>query len=609
MHRKQPIDKFPNFVNWLFFPLNENAIFPPENAYLCAFIGQNINTMQYTTEFHKYPDLHDRVKEAMLGLGFITQTRVQEKVVPLFLQLHNLVVEAPTGTGKTAAYGIPLISLLDLHKRTMQAVVLLPTRELAIQVANALQSFFEGDALRVGRVIGGVPLSESIQEIKATPHILVVVPGRLRDVLSNDAFPHLWKDVKHLIVDEGDKMMESGFLREVDGIRKDIRKSAQVCFFSATISPDAEKMIRERISPVEVIRIAPKEVLKNIGFHLVEVTEGKKERYLTGLLEQYFIHQALIFCSKREEINTLSGYLRNQGFRAEAYFGSQEQTERENILRRFREGSIDLLIASDLAARGLDIEEMPCVINFSVPKELDFYMHRAGRTGRAGKKGRVFSLVTNTIEKNEIKGYHLAIQIPLRSTEVEPSDKKASREDTRRIKCHFSRGKTDKIRTTDIVGFLVNNAFMSADDIGTITIYDSYAIADVPLAALENLQHAEAEPLLKGKTVKVRKYSAEEAENKSLSIKKLLKDKVKTVEEKPHTPSLEEQAAKKLAEGKPNKKGLHKSIPRKTDAKRVNIRKAEGNKPVKLETPKGMKKSTKSTGLKAGNKSTMRKKK
>lgn len=564
--------------------------------------------MNYTTEFHKYPDLHDRVKEAMLGLGFIEQTRVQEKVVPLFLQLHNLVVEAPTGTGKTAAYGIPLISLLDLQKRNTQAVVLLPTRELAIQVANALQSFFHGDALRVGKVIGGVPLGESIEEIKAVPHIMVVVPGRLRDVLSQGSFPHIWKDVKHLIVDEGDKMMESGFLREVDAIRKDIRKSAQICFFSATISPDAEKMIRERISPVDVIRIAPKEVLKNITFHLVEVAEGKKERYLTGLLEQYFIHQALIFCSKREEINTLSGYLRNQGFKAEAYFGSQEQTERENILRRFREGSIDLLIASDLAARGLDIEEMPCVINFSVPKELDFYMHRAGRTGRAGKKGRVFSLVTNTIEKNEVKGYHLAIQIALRSTEVEPTERKPSRDDTRRIKCHFSRGKADKIRTTDIVGFLVNNAFMSADDIGTITIYDSYAIADVPLAALENLEHADADPLLKGKTVKVRKYSAEEAENKSLSVKKLLKDKVKTVEEKPYMPSLEELAARKLAEGRPNKKGTHKSIPRKTDAKRVNIRKAEGSKPV-LETPQKPFRKAKATGLKAGNKSAIRKKK
>ena len=141
------------------------------------------------TEFHKYPDLHDRVKEAMLTLGFREQTRVQEKVVPLFLQLHNLVVEAPTGTGKTAAYGIPLISLLDLPKRNTQAVILLPTRELAIQVTNALQSFFEGDALRVGKVIGGVPLGESIQEIKNTPHILVVVPGRLRDVLSQGTFP------------------------------------------------------------------------------------------------------------------------------------------------------------------------------------------------------------------------------------------------------------------------------------------------------------------------------------------------------------------------------------------------------------------------------------
>ncbi len=515
-------------------------------------------------------ELSERVKEAAANLGFRRATRVQEMVIPLFFQGKNLIVEAPTGTGKTAAYGLPLISRLNLLKRSTQAFILLPTRELAIQVADALMSYYTGKELRVGKVIGGVPLEESFQEIKSGPHILVAVPGRLRDVLSSFHYPYLWRDIKHLIIDEGDKMMEMGFLKEVDSIRKEIRNTAQVAFFSATISADAEKQIRERIEDIQVIRIAPKEVLRNLRFFHIPVKEGKKEQYLCGLLAQTGIRKALIFCNRREDIYGLSGYLRNHGFRAESYYGAQEQNERENIMRRFKEDHIDFLIASDLAARGLDIVDLPAVINFSVPKELDFYMHRIGRTGRAGNKGMIFNLISGIIEDAELSGYHRYLQIGQEPLEIEPiGNRKIADDDLKRIKLHLSRGSEDKIRKADIAGFLINSGSTDADDIGTITIYDSYSIADIPLMTLENLLAQEESLKIKGKSVKIRKFGQEEEVNKASALKELLRQRLKPVTR--HRPEVENSTKDKTEKkkhkgektGKPSVKKNEKKHPKK----------------------------------------------
>lgn len=528
---------------------------------------------RYINLFQKF-ELHDRVKEAVTILGFRRATRVQEQVIPLFFQGKNLIVEAPTGTGKTAAYGLPLISRLNLLKRSTQAFILLPTRELAIQVAESLKSYFTGKELKVGIVIGGVPLEESFQEIKAGPHILVAVPGRLRDVLSSYNYPYIWRDIKHLIIDEGDKMMELGFLKEVDNIRKEIRNTAQVAFFSATISADAEKQIRERIENIQVIRIAPKEVLRNLRFFSVEVKGGKREQYLCGLLEQTGLSKALIFCNRREDIYGLSGYLRSHGFRAESYYGSQEQNERENIMRRFKEDHIDFLIASDLAARGLDIVDLPAVINFTVPKELDFYMHRIGRTGRAGNRGMVFNLLSGTMEEAELSGYHQYLQIRQEPLDVSPlENRKLVDDDLRRIKLHISRGNDDKIRKADIVGFLVNSGGTDAEDIGTITVYDSYAIADIPLMTLDNLLKQEEALKVKGKSVKVRKFGAEEEENKATALKVLLKQRVKAAPARPvltEQQKAEKEKAKKLKSKAGGSVKSKRTDNPKTDSKKGN---------------------------------------
>lgn len=465
--------------------------------------------------------LDERVLDQVRKLGFTRPTQVQEKVIPLVLGKKNLLVEAPTGTGKTAAYGLPLLSRIDFMKKTTHVVVLIPSRELAIQVAEALRTYCDHPAYRVGLVYGGQTVAEAEQVVRQTPHILVAVPGMLRNVMGHSQYDYLWRNVRYLIVDEGDKLLESGFQSDFDEIRKRIRGTAQVCFFSATISPDAEKMIRERVENIEVVRIRPQAVLRNIAFLQVDAT-GKREQMLIHLLKGKDISQALIFSGRRQDIFSVTNLLRNNGLRAEAYHGALTQEERANILERFREGHFNYLVASDLAARGLDIEDLPAVINLNITKEYDFYLHRVGRTGRAGKKGAVYNLISSGAEAAYLANHHKLMGIPVKTIQVEAGAIAPVAADRRWTKVALTRGAKDKLRKGDVVGFLVNQAELSSDDIGTITVLENYTVVDLPLEGYESLIYRE-DLKIKNLSVKIRKYSVEEQENKAAAVKKLVR--------------------------------------------------------------------------------------
>ncbi|MCI4668630.1 MAG: DEAD/DEAH box helicase [Bacteroidia bacterium] len=476
--------------------------------------------------FERYR-LHDRSLDAIPHLGFDKPTAVQEKVIPLFLSKRNLIVEAPTGTGKTAAYGLPLINMIDLLKKSTQALILVPSRELAIQVSTALRSYFAGERLQVGAVYGGTSMEESFEAIKAAPHILVVVPGRLKDVMAHYKHDYLWRDIKFLIVDEGDKLLESGFQKDFDDIRGFVRSTVQVGFFSATIPRESEEMMRERYPKIQTIRLKPKDLLKNIKFFVAQVAKGKRETHLAGLIQQDKLKKALIFASRREDIFGLTRFLRNCGLKAESYYGNLSQEERAHILKRFKEGHIDFLVASDLAARGLDIEALPAVINLSIPQEFDYYLHRVGRTGRAGNPGKVFNLISGSIEEIRITQHHNRIELPLREKNIRPFDRAdlVAEDGNRWEKYHLNRGKRDKIRPGDIVGFLSNKAGLESDEIGTINIYEAYAVVDMPERGYHELMKGEEPLKLKGKNVKISKYMLEAQEKKAKAIKKLKKDR------------------------------------------------------------------------------------
>ena len=481
--------------------------------------------MNQKNGFARY-DLHERVLAALKGLNWERPTRVQEKVIPMFLQQFNLIVEAPTGTGKTAAYGLPLLSKINLHKNKTQALIMVPSRELALQVQSAWRSYMEGGQVKIGAVYGGSSMEESFQAIKSEPHVLIVVPGRLKDVMAHYQYDYLWRDIKFLIVDEGDKMLESGFRRDFDDIRRHVRTRVWVGFFSATISSESEEAIRERFPHIKTLRLSPKHMLRNIRFYAIQSKKGQRDPYLAGLLRARNLHKALIFCARRDDIYATTGFLRNCGFRAEAYYGNQEQQERLNILQRFKDDHIDYLVASDLAARGLDIEALPAVINLAIPSEYEYYLHRVGRTGRAGNKGSVYNVLLGEVEKIRLQKHHARIELPFVELDIAPEEAKSAHapEEEKWVKYLISRGKRDKIRKGDIVGFLLNQAGLDMNEIGTITIYDSYSVVDMPQRGFLNLQ-GQDELRLKGKTVKLRKYQVEEQDRKARAIKKLKQDR------------------------------------------------------------------------------------
>jgi|GEM_PF-929414 ATP-independent RNA helicase DbpA len=472
-----------------------------------------------TNEFRRY-DLVDRVLDALPQIGYTKATPVQHKVIPLILQRRNLLVEAATGTGKTAAYGLPLLSRIELTRRKTQALVLVPSRELALQVEAALRSFCTHEQYRVHAIYGGEDMQASETKLRSGAQVLVAVPGRLKDVLrlgKSDAF---WRDIKYLVIDEADKLLEQGFQDIFDNLISNVRNTVQVALFSATISSDAELLIRERFAPISTIRLSPKEALHNIEFHYVHVDKGQKPRYLAGLLQTRRVRQGLIFCSKREEVYELANFLRSVGRKSESYHGLLDQVEREAIMNRFKNKQVEFLVATDLAARGLDVQDLPAVVNYSFPDNLEVYLHRCGRTGRAGKQGKVFDLVSSSKEEIVVKGFHTELDIPIKALDVKPVDKELiSTAHVKIVKVHINRGKTDKLRSGDVVGFLTQQVGVPADSVGTIAVYDTYTIVDIPATFEEMLEGLET-PKIKGKTIRISRYTLADAKAKSEAVRK-----------------------------------------------------------------------------------------
>lgn len=469
--------------------------------------------------FERY-QLADRVLDALPKIGFKKPTPVQELVIPLMMQKRNVVVEAATGTGKTAAYALPLLSRIDYTKRSTQVLILAPSRELALQVEAAFLSFTTNDRLRIAAVYGGMSLAESEKKIKSSPHVMIAVPGRLKDVLRGGKVDYFWRDIKYLVIDEADKLLELGFQDILDKLVSNVRNYVQVALFSATISEDVEMLIRERFHPLQIVRLSPQEALKNITFNYVVVDQGQKQRYLAGLIQAEKVKQALIFTPKRDEVYDVANFLRSMGFKAEAYHGLLDQVERVAIMKRFKRRQVNFLVATDLAARGIDVVNLPAVINYAFPDEMEVYLHRCGRTGRAGKKGTVYNLVASKKEEILVESYHSQLSIALKGYSIQPVRKEQIKNvENKIVKVHINRGKRDKVGAGDIVGYLVNSCGVDASQVGTIAVYDTYALADIPDWALDVLTDNESAKI-KGKTVKVTKYSLADQKKKAEAIKK-----------------------------------------------------------------------------------------
>ena len=335
-----------------------------------------------------------RIIRAVEEMGFETMTPIQEQAIPVMLEGRDLIGQAQTGTGKTAAFGIPIIQKIDPEERGLQAIILCPTRELAIQAAEEIRRFAKYmHEVKVLPVYGGQDISKQIRALSKGVQIVVGTPGRVMDHMRRHTLKT--NKVRMIVLDEADEMLNMGFREDIETILKDMPEERQTALFSATMPRPILEITKEyQKEDAEYIRVTPKEVtIPLIKQAYYQVQRKDKEEVLTRLIDYYHPKRSLIFCNTKRMVDELSEHLKDRGYQAEGLHGDLSQGQRDTVMNLFRGGRMDILIATDVAARGMDVDDVEAGLNYDVPDDIEYYVHRIGRTGRAGKAGRSFTLV------------------------------------------------------------------------------------------------------------------------------------------------------------------------------------------------------------------------
>lgn len=326
-------------------------------------------------------------------LGFTEPTEIQTRAIPFLLQGEDIVGQSQTGTGKTAAYSLPILDRIDWHKSSVQALILTPTRELAQQVAQAIQNFAGNRQLRVLTICGGQSMERQIQGLDRGSQIVVGTPGRIIDLLERGKLA--LDELRFVVLDEADEMLSMGFIDDVKRILQEAPDHRQTACFSATMPREIRDLVERFLrDPVSVTVTQPKAAPSRIDQQVYYVPRGwSKIKLLLPILEWAQPESAIIFVRTKMMATLLTAELKEAGQSVDEYHGSLSQHQRETLVRRFREGKIRLVVATDIAARGLDVESLSHVINYDLPDSSETYIHRIGRTGRAGKSGTAIALV------------------------------------------------------------------------------------------------------------------------------------------------------------------------------------------------------------------------
>ncbi len=351
--------------------------------------GQEDERMRYEDA-----EIDERILRAVGELGFDQMTPIQEQAIPLFMTGRDIIGQAQTGTGKTAAFGIPILQKIDPDDRSLQAVILCPTRELAMQAAEELRKFSKYmQGIKVLPIYGGQDIIRQIKNLKSGVQIVVGTPGRVMDHMRRHT---LKMDHVHTVVlDEADEMLNMGFREDIETILKEMPEERQTGLFSATMPKPILDITRTYQKDAAYIKMTPEEVtIPLIKQAYYQVRRQDKEEVLCRLIDYYDPKRALIFCNTKRMVDELAEHLKNRGYEVEGLHGDLSQHQRDTVMNLFRSGRANILIATDVAARGIDVSDVEAVYNFDVPEDIEYYVHRIGRTGRAGKTGRSFTLVS-----------------------------------------------------------------------------------------------------------------------------------------------------------------------------------------------------------------------
>jgi superfamily II DNA/RNA helicase len=345
--------------------------------------------------------LSDELLAAVTDAGYDTPTAIQEAAIPQVQMMRDLIAIAQTGTGKTASFVLPMIDVLAngrARARMPRSLILEPTRELAAQVAENFEKYGKNHKLSMALLIGGVQMGDQVKALEKGVDVLIATPGRLMDLFERGKI--LLTGCELLVIDEADRMLDMGFIPDIEHICTKLPTNRQTLLFSATMPPPIKKLADRFLSNPKYIEVArPASSNANIDAKLVNVAPMKKREVLRDLIRSDDVHTAIIFCNRKTTVRELNKSLQQHGFKSGEIHGDIDQASRQRQLDAFKAGTINLLVASDVAARGLDIKGVSHVFNFDAPWHPDDYVHRIGRTGRAGAKGKAYTFVTKADEE------------------------------------------------------------------------------------------------------------------------------------------------------------------------------------------------------------------
>jgi ATP-dependent RNA helicase DeaD len=337
--------------------------------------------------------LKPEILTALDELGYTEPTGIQEQAIPPLLGGQDVIGQAQTGTGKTAAFGLPLLQYLDPDSQETQAIVLTPTRELCIQVTQALRAYAEHLDIEVVAVFGGAPIATQQSRLRKGAHVVVATVGRMMDLISRRSL--VLTSSRYVVLDEADEMLDLGFIEDVEKILRMAPSGRQTALFSATMPAPVARLAQQYMYDPVTISITPKQLTVDaIEQAYVEVDQREKTDRLIEVLRAEEPEQAIIFCRTKIGAARLDDQLRDRGLRVKALHGDMSQGQRDGVMIQFKEHKLPLLVATDVAARGLDIEHVTHVINYDLPNNTEIYVHRIGRTGRVGRTGRAITFVT-----------------------------------------------------------------------------------------------------------------------------------------------------------------------------------------------------------------------
>lgn len=373
------------------------------------------DTFMKTINFNDL-NLSEEVSKALADMGFEEATPIQMQSIPYILEGKDLMGQAQTGTGKTCAFGIPAIELAEEEGEAIQILILSPTRELAIQSAGELKNVAKyKKSIKILPIYGGQPIERQIMSLKKRPQIIIGTPGRIMDHMRRHTIK--LESLKMIVLDEADEMLNMGFREDIDTILEKVPEGIQTILFSATMPGEIQEIAKKYQKDPVYIKVTHRELtVPSIEQYYLEVNPQKKLEVLSRLIDVNNIQLSLVFCNTKRQVDELASNLQARGYSTEALHGDMRQEHRDKVMAQFRKGNIDILIATDVAARGIDVDDVEAVFNYDLPNDEEYYVHRIGRTGRAGRKGKAFTFVSGRelIKIKDIQKYIKTTIIPLK---------------------------------------------------------------------------------------------------------------------------------------------------------------------------------------------------